>query len=202
MALSDLRGKRNLDGTSRLSPAGVDVYRPDWSPDGTKIVYECSDDPCQSGTPHTRRRRARGRERTRARNHREVEDPLATGNPGVTAEPEANSRHDRRGSRRFQGPHGGLARQAAGQQAIRKSDRSPRPTPNAVPQRMTWPGDTSDLLSSEAITRFLTLLAISSGGLKERGPGLQGPRSTIRRSSNYWSAQITTTEKLSVRPFF
>jgi hypothetical protein len=51
MALSDLRGKRNLDGTSRLSPQGVDVYRPHWSPDGTKIVYECSDDPCQSGTP-------------------------------------------------------------------------------------------------------------------------------------------------------
>ena len=51
--LSDLSNKQNLDDTSRLSPVGVDVYRPDWSPDGTKIVYECSDDPCERGTTHT-----------------------------------------------------------------------------------------------------------------------------------------------------
>jgi Tol biopolymer transport system component len=53
MPLSDLKNKQNLDDASRLSPAGVDVYRPDWSPDGTKIVYECSDDPCESGTTHS-----------------------------------------------------------------------------------------------------------------------------------------------------
>ena len=53
MPLSDLKNKQNLDNTSRLSPAGVDVYRPDWSPDGKKIVYECSDDPCQGGTTHS-----------------------------------------------------------------------------------------------------------------------------------------------------
>ena len=45
MPLSDLRNKQNLDDTSKLSPDGARVYRPDWSPDGSQVVYECYD-PC------------------------------------------------------------------------------------------------------------------------------------------------------------
>ena len=49
MALSDLQNKQTLDSTSRLSPEGVRVYRPDWSPDGTRIVYEYCAYPCKPG---------------------------------------------------------------------------------------------------------------------------------------------------------
>jgi Tol biopolymer transport system component len=54
VALSDLRGEKILDASSRITPAGVGVYRPDWSPDGKQIVYECSEDPCESGTNRSR----------------------------------------------------------------------------------------------------------------------------------------------------
>jgi TolB protein len=53
LALSDLTNKQFLGPESRVTPAGIGVYRPDWSPDGTQIIYECSDDPCDEsgGTP-------------------------------------------------------------------------------------------------------------------------------------------------------
>jgi len=54
MTLSDLQGEKILDASSRITPAGVGVYRPDWSPDGKKIVYECSEAPCESGTNRSR----------------------------------------------------------------------------------------------------------------------------------------------------
>jgi Tol biopolymer transport system component len=53
MGLSDLQGAQILGASSRITPAGVGVYRPDWSPDGKKIVYECSEDPCD-GSAGTR----------------------------------------------------------------------------------------------------------------------------------------------------
>jgi Tol biopolymer transport system component len=53
MALSELQGEKILDASSRITPAGIGVYRPDWSPDGKKIVYECSEAPCESGTNHS-----------------------------------------------------------------------------------------------------------------------------------------------------
>ena len=46
MALSDLKNKQILDSSSRLSPEGIRVYRPDWSPDGSHIVYEYCAPPC------------------------------------------------------------------------------------------------------------------------------------------------------------
>jgi len=52
--LADLQGAQILGASSRITPAGVGVYRPDWSPDGKKIVYECSEDPCDgSAGTHT-----------------------------------------------------------------------------------------------------------------------------------------------------
>ena len=52
--LSDQQGEQILGASSRITPAGVGVYRPDWSPDGKKIVYECSEDPCdESAGTHT-----------------------------------------------------------------------------------------------------------------------------------------------------
>ena len=54
MTLSDLENKQFLDAGSRVTPAGIGVYRPDWSPDGTQLTYECSDDPCdESGGTHS-----------------------------------------------------------------------------------------------------------------------------------------------------
>jgi len=53
MALSDLSNEKILGASSRITPAGIGVYRPDWSPDGKKIVYECSEAPCESGTSHS-----------------------------------------------------------------------------------------------------------------------------------------------------
>jgi Tol biopolymer transport system component len=46
MSLSDLQNGLLPSTASRLSPAGVGVYRPDWSPDGTQIVYEYCADLC------------------------------------------------------------------------------------------------------------------------------------------------------------
>ena len=53
MALSDISNKQFLGAESRVTPAGIGVYRPDWSPDGTQLTYECSDEPCDEsgGTP-------------------------------------------------------------------------------------------------------------------------------------------------------
>ena len=48
MSLSDLSNGQLPGPENRLSPAGVRIYRPDWSPDGTQIVYECSQDPCEA----------------------------------------------------------------------------------------------------------------------------------------------------------
>ncbi len=54
MALSDLANKQFLGPESRVTPAGIGVYRPDWSPDGAQLTYECSEDPCdQSGGTHS-----------------------------------------------------------------------------------------------------------------------------------------------------
>jgi Tol biopolymer transport system component len=50
MTLSELKGEKILDVSSRITPAGIGAYRPDWSPDGKEIVYECSEAPCESGT--------------------------------------------------------------------------------------------------------------------------------------------------------
>jgi Tol biopolymer transport system component len=50
MTLSELQGEKILDTSSRITLAGIGVYRPDWSPDGKEIVYECSEAPCESGT--------------------------------------------------------------------------------------------------------------------------------------------------------
>jgi TolB protein len=46
MVLLDRSNKHSMGPESRVTPAGVGVYRPDCSPDGTQIVYECSEDPC------------------------------------------------------------------------------------------------------------------------------------------------------------
>jgi Tol biopolymer transport system component len=48
MPLSDMSDEQYLGPESRITPAGVGVYRPDWSPDGTKLTYECSEDPCEA----------------------------------------------------------------------------------------------------------------------------------------------------------
>lgn len=54
MTSSDLENKQFLDSGSRVTPAGIGVYRPDWSPDGTQITYECSEHPCDdSGGTHS-----------------------------------------------------------------------------------------------------------------------------------------------------
>jgi TolB protein len=54
LALSDLTNKQFLGPGSRVTPLGIGVYRPDWSPDGSQITYECSDDPCdESGGTHS-----------------------------------------------------------------------------------------------------------------------------------------------------
>lgn len=54
MSLSDLLNKQFLGPGSRVTSAGIGVYRPDWSPDGTQLTYECSDDPCdESGGTHS-----------------------------------------------------------------------------------------------------------------------------------------------------
>ncbi len=51
MTLSNLVNKQFLNAGSRVTPAGVGVYRPDWSPDGKQLTYECSEDPCdESGS--------------------------------------------------------------------------------------------------------------------------------------------------------
>jgi Tol biopolymer transport system component len=53
MTLSGLSNAKILDASSRITPSGIGVYRPDWSPEGNKIVYECSEAPCESGTNHS-----------------------------------------------------------------------------------------------------------------------------------------------------
>lgn len=53
MALPDLMNKQFLGSESRVSTASIDSYGPEWSPDGTQITYECSEDPCdESGGTH------------------------------------------------------------------------------------------------------------------------------------------------------
>ena len=50
MTLFDLANKQTLGPESRVTPAGIGVYRPDWSPNGTQLTYECSEDPCDAST--------------------------------------------------------------------------------------------------------------------------------------------------------